>query len=120
MSAVGIVSKTQVDSGGVYFLISYVLGSRVGGAVGLVYCFGQAIGISLCAVGFGESMAELLNFEGLWTERAIAAGSLLLLAVINVAGVKWVIKIQVVLMVLLLMAIADLCIGSFTRHSESI
>ena len=119
LSAVGIIARTKVDSGGVYFLISYVLGSQSGGAVGLVYCFGQAVGISLCSVGFGESMAELLNLSAIWAERAIAAGSLLVLAVINVAGVKWVIKIQVVLMVLLLMAIGDLIMGSFTHHPKS-
>ena len=31
----------QVESGGVYFLLSYVLGSKIAAAVGLLYCFGQ-------------------------------------------------------------------------------
>jgi len=51
------VKKTRVDydparrltklllfsSGGVYFLISHVLGSRRGAAVGIIYVFGQVI-----------------------------------------------------------------------------
>lgn len=41
LSAVGIVARTRVDSGGIYSLISQVLGSRAGGAIGLIYCFGQ-------------------------------------------------------------------------------
>lgn len=41
VSAVGICERTKMESGGIYFLISHVLGSQVGGSVGLVYCFGQ-------------------------------------------------------------------------------
>ena len=45
---------------GVYFLISHVLGSRRGAAVGIIYVFGQAIGNALCATGFGESISGLI------------------------------------------------------------
>lgn len=41
LSVIGILSLSSIDSGGVYFLISHVLGSRFGGAIGLIYCFGQ-------------------------------------------------------------------------------
>jgi potassium/chloride transporter 8 len=32
-----------MESGGVYFLLAHVLGSRVGTAFGLLYVFGQVI-----------------------------------------------------------------------------
>jgi len=41
MSAVGICERCRMESGGVYFLIAHVLGSRIGGAIGLLYVFGQ-------------------------------------------------------------------------------
>lgn len=41
LSAVGICDRCRIESGGVYFLISHTLGSRLGGALGMVYCFGQ-------------------------------------------------------------------------------
>ena len=41
LSAIGICERCKVESGGVYFLLSYVLGSRLAAAVGLLYCFGQ-------------------------------------------------------------------------------
>lgn len=41
LSAIGIIERCKVESGGVYFLLSYVLGSRIAAAVGLLYCFGQ-------------------------------------------------------------------------------
>ncbi|XP_076033037.1 solute carrier family 12 member 8-like [Oratosquilla oratoria] len=115
-SAVGICERTRMESGGVYFLISYVLGSQVGGAVGLVYCFGQAVGIALCVTGFGESMSELAGWDWVWGERLVGGGALLAIALINVAGVKWVIKVQFVLLLLLLLAVLDFVVGSFLQH----
>jgi len=44
LSAIGICERCHVQSGGVYFLISHVLGSRRGTAIGIVYVMGQAIG----------------------------------------------------------------------------
>lgn len=41
MSAIGVCERCRMESGGVYFLISHVLGSRIGASVGIVYCFGQ-------------------------------------------------------------------------------
>ncbi|RCN39849.1 hypothetical protein ANCCAN_14215 [Ancylostoma caninum] len=40
-SAIGIVERCQIQSGGIYFLVSHVLGGRMGGAVGLIYALGQ-------------------------------------------------------------------------------
>ncbi|XP_053628743.1 solute carrier family 12 member 8 isoform X1 [Cherax quadricarinatus] len=118
VSAVGICERTRMESGGIYFLISHVLGSQVGGSVGLVYCFGQTVGISLCVTGFGESMAELVSVPGMWAEKAMGCGALLLLALINVAGVKWVIKVQFILLLLVVLAALDFLFGSFLDHSD--
>ena len=41
LAAIGICERCHVQSGGVYFLISHVLGSRRGAAVGVIYIFGQ-------------------------------------------------------------------------------
>lgn len=47
LSAVGICERCRVESGGVYFLVSHVLGSKFGGALGLLYVFGQVSIIGL-------------------------------------------------------------------------
>lgn len=97
LSAIGIVERIRVETGGVYFLIANTLGSRFGGSLGLLYCFGQAVGCALNVLGFGESMAGLIGFQGdPWMIRGFAAAAVLLLGVINVAGVKWVVKLQVI------------------------
>ncbi|KAK6048937.1 hypothetical protein COOONC_13558, partial [Cooperia oncophora] len=40
-SAIGIVERCKIQSGGIYFLVSHVLGGRLGGAVALIYALGQ-------------------------------------------------------------------------------
>ncbi|XP_066587510.1 solute carrier family 12 member 8 [Prorops nasuta] len=115
LSAVGICERCRVESGGVYFLLSHVLGSRFGGSIGLLYCFGQAVGCALNVLGFGESMAGLVGFESTWAQRGFACAAVILLSIINVAGVKWVIKLQFILLLILLFAGADFMVGSFTH-----
>lgn len=41
MSGMGVCEHCGVGSGGIYSMISTVLGGRVGGTVGLLYVFGQ-------------------------------------------------------------------------------
>ncbi|KAF2360661.1 Amino acid permease/ SLC12A domain [Trinorchestia longiramus] len=128
LSAVGICERSfstrgeeGAPSGGIYFLVAHVLGGRIGAAVGLVYCFGQTASITLCVAGFGESIAELLEVpEGssVWVQRGVSAGALLLLALINMAGVKWVVKVQFVLLFLIMLAVLDFVVGSFLPAKE--
>ena len=115
LSAVGICERCRVESGGVYFLLSHVLGSRFGGSIGLLYCFGQAVGCALNVLGFGESMAGLVGLQSAWAERGFACAAVILLSVINIAGVKWVIKLQFILLLILLLAGVDFMVGSFTH-----
>lgn len=65
-------------------------------------------------IGFGESMAGLVGLDNnKWAIRAFAGGAVLLLGVINVAGVKWVIKLQFLLLLVLLCAGLNFMVGSF-------
>lgn len=65
--------------------------------------------------GFGESIASLVVTGGnQWPARGFAIAALVLLASINVAGVKWVIKLQFVLLLVILLAALDFFVGSLT------
>lgn len=119
LSAIGIVERIRVETGGVYFLIANTLGSRFGGALGLLYCFGQSVGCALNVLGFGESMAGLFGFQdGPWATRGFAAAAVILLGTINVAGVKWVVKLQFALLIILLLSALDFMVGSFVTEPE--
>lgn len=74
----------------------------------------QAVGCALNVFGFGESMANLVSTDNTWAARGFAVGAVILLGTINVAGVKWVIKLQFVLLLIILLAALDFFVGSFT------
>lgn len=73
------------------------------------------MGCALNVLGFGESMAGLVGLESTWAERGFACTAVILLSVINIAGVKWVIKLQFILLLILLLAGVDFMVGSFTH-----
>lgn len=82
--------------------------------IGLWILF-QAVGCALNVLGFGESMAGLVGLDSAWAQRGFASAAVVLLSVINVAGVKWVVKLQFVLLLILLLAGVDFMVGSFTH-----
>lgn len=66
-------------------------------------------------------MAELFGVgDSKWVIRGTASAAVLLLSVINVAGVKWVIKLQFILLLILMLAGLDFMVGSFVHTDEGI
>lgn len=115
LAAIGLCERCRVESGGVYFVISHVLGGRIGGSIGILYCFAQSVSCSLSVMGFGESIMNLIGQSNPWIMRGIAFGVVLLLLGVNVSGVKWVIRLQLVLLLVLFLSIMDLLVGSFVH-----
>uniref|UniRef100_A0A915PMG4 Solute carrier family 12 member 9 n=1 Tax=Setaria digitata TaxID=48799 RepID=A0A915PMG4_9BILA len=111
-SAIGICERCQIQSGGIYFLVSHILGGQIGGAVGLMYAFGQSAATALVVIGFGESVARFLGIENLLIHKFIAIGALFILTGINMAGVRWVIRLQLILLVFLTLAVIDFYVGA--------
>ncbi|KAM7308196.1 solute carrier family 12 member 8 [Ixodes scapularis] len=117
LAGIGVCERCHLDSGGIHVLLSHILGARVGGAASLIYCFGQAVSSALHVMGFAESMGQLLKFhEDPWMQRGIATALVVLLLGINVAGVKWVVRLQFALLIILLMAALDFAVGTFIRY----
>lgn len=150
MSGIGVCEHCGVGSGGIYSMISTVLGGRVGGTVGLLYVFGQVSNKSKLSVriewlfvkihtccyvsspvmlpptlqcvagamyitGFSESVAELLGLQNQWAVRSMSAVVLLALLGINLAGVKWIVRLQLLLLAVLAVSTLDFVIGTFTH-----
>ncbi|XP_064473608.1 solute carrier family 12 member 8-like isoform X2 [Ornithodoros turicata] len=116
LSGIGVSQRCRIESGGVHVLVSHILGARIGGAVSLIYCFGQAVSCALHVTGFAESMGQLLKINDHWLERGMATGLVLLLLGINIAGVKWVVRLQFALLIILLLAALDFAVGTFIRY----
>ncbi|NWR77635.1 S12A8 protein, partial [Centropus unirufus] len=115
LSGIGVCEKCSIGSGGVYSMISTVLGGRVGGAIGLLYIFGQCVAGAMYITGFSESIADVLSLSNIWAVRGISLAVLLGLLGINLAGVKWIIRLQLLLLFLLAISTLDFVIGSFTH-----
>ncbi|NXT23256.1 S12A8 protein, partial [Syrrhaptes paradoxus] len=115
LSGIGVCEKCSVGSGGVYSMISTVLGGRVGGTIGLLYIFGQCVAGAMYVTGFAESIADVLSLSNIWAVRGISLAVLLGLLGINLAGVKWIIRLQLLLLFLLAVSTLDFVIGSFTH-----
>lgn len=72
-------------------------------------------------MGFAESIANLIKVDEQympWVQRGLATGVVFILASFNIAGVKWVIKLQFLLLIALLLSAADFFIGSFVNHPD--
>ncbi|NXB02641.1 S12A8 protein, partial [Cnemophilus loriae] len=115
LSGIGVCEKCSIGSGGVYSMISTVLGGQVGGTIGLLYIFGQCVAGAMYITGFAESIADVLSLSNIWAVRGISLAVLLGLLGINLAGVKWIIRLQLLLLLLLAVSTLDFVIGSFTH-----
>ncbi|KAJ7419134.1 hypothetical protein BTVI_26525 [Pitangus sulphuratus] len=138
LSGIGVCEKCSIGSGGVYSMISTVLGGQIAGTIGILYIFGQrspqpGMGIPFSAVehsqspvpqcvagamyitGFAESIADVLSLSNIWAVRGISLAVLFGLQGINLAGVKWIIRLQLLLLFLLAVSTLDFVIGSFTH-----
>ncbi|XP_034042110.1 solute carrier family 12 member 8 isoform X1 [Thalassophryne amazonica] len=115
MSGTGVSEHCGVGDGGIYSMISTVLGGRVGGTMGLLYVFGQCVAGAMYITGFSESVAELLSLQSQWAVRGMSAAVLLALLGINLAGVKWIVRLQLLLLAILAISTLDFVIGTFTH-----
>ena len=116
LSAIGICERiNELSSGGIYVLVSKVLGGKLGATVGIMYAFGLCVVCALYCTGFAESITHTFEVESVWVTRGIACGTLAVLLAINLAGVKWVIRLQLVLLVILIISTSDFIIGTIVH-----
>ncbi|NXF78146.1 S12A8 protein, partial [Sclerurus mexicanus] len=115
MSGIGVCEKCSIGSGGVYSMISTVLGGQIAGTIGILYIFGQCVAGAMYITGFAESIADVLSLNSIWAVRGISLAVLFALQGINLAGVKWIIRLQLLLLFLLAVSTLDFVIGSFTH-----
>lgn len=48
-------------SGGTYFLISRSLGPELGGSIGLIFAFANAVAVAMHTVGFAETVTDIMR-----------------------------------------------------------
>nr|BAK74831.1 Na-K-Cl cotransporter [Paralichthys olivaceus] len=119
LSMSAICTNGVVRGGGAYYLISRSLGPEFGGSIGLIFAFANAVAVAMYVVGFAETVVDLLEensaimVDEINDIRIVGCITVVLLLAISVAGMEWEAKAQIVLLVILLVAIANVFVGTF-------
>ncbi|EJW83147.1 hypothetical protein WUBG_05942, partial [Wuchereria bancrofti] len=74
-----------------------------------------SVAIALVVIGFGESVASFFGNENSFTHKFIAIAALFALTGINMVGVRWVIRLQLVLLIFLMLAVIDFYMGALFK-----
>ena len=63
LSAIGIIDHIDhIESGGIYFVLTHILGARIGATVGILYCFGQVRGVCSSSKKENRYCMEFIQF----------------------------------------------------------
>ncbi|XP_075048286.1 solute carrier family 12 member 3-like [Mixophyes fleayi] len=124
LSISAISTNGKVKSGGTYFLISRSLGPELGGSIGLIFAFANAVAVAMHTVGFAETVADLLKeYDAVMTDpvndiRIIGVITVTALLLISLAGMEWEAKAQVIFFLVILVSFASYIVGTFIPASE--
>ncbi|MFH1652842.1 MAG: amino acid permease [Pseudomonadota bacterium] len=119
LSLSAISTNLEVGGGGVYFMISRVLGPSYGGAIGISLFFAQTVSVALYIIGFTEALTT--SFPLLLAYKTIiASGTCIALYIITMVGADWSIRIQYFVLGILLVAVASFMIGGIIHFDPAI
>ncbi|XP_053065886.1 solute carrier family 12 member 3 isoform X3 [Acinonyx jubatus] len=124
LSISAISTNGKVKSGGTYFLISRSLGPELGGSIGLIFAFANAVGVAMHTVGFAETVRDLLQEYGtpivdpINDIRIIGVVTVTVLLAISLAGMEWESKAQVLFFLVIMISFANYLVGTLIPPSE--
>ncbi len=119
LSLATAASNVRVGGGGVYFVISRILGVEFGGAVGLVLFVAMSVSVAFYSIGLAEAVASIAGLEGAVAVRLIATGCALVLLYLAWLGADWATRLQYLVMGLLALALVSFFIGAAGEMSAS-
>ncbi|XP_007945504.1 solute carrier family 12 member 3 [Orycteropus afer afer] len=124
LSISAISTNGKVKSGGTYFLISRSLGPELGGSIGLIFAFANAVAVAMHTVGFAETVRDLLQEYGtpivdpIDDIRIIGVVTVTVLLAISLAGMEWESKAQVLFFLIIMISFANYLVGTLIPPSE--
>ncbi|KAG7221458.1 hypothetical protein INR49_017227 [Caranx melampygus] len=119
LSISAIATNGRVISGGAYFMISRSLGPEIGGPIGMVFSFANAVACALNTVGFAEVVSRMLEEFGVSMFdvdndiRIIGVITVTVLLLVSLAGMEWESKAQILFFVVLLVSFSNYFVGTF-------
>ncbi|XP_039209772.1 solute carrier family 12 member 3 isoform X1 [Crotalus tigris] len=124
LSISAISTNGKVKSGGTYFLISRSLGPELGGSIGLIFAFANAVAVAMHTVGFAETVRDLLQeYHSSMVDptndiRIIGVVTVTVLLGVSLAGMEWEAKAQVLFFVVIMISFINYLVGTVIPPSE--
>uniref|UniRef100_A0A8C8F6T6 Solute carrier family 12 member 3 n=1 Tax=Oncorhynchus tshawytscha TaxID=74940 RepID=A0A8C8F6T6_ONCTS len=116
LSTSAIATNGRVKGGGTYFLISRSLGPELGGSIGLIFAFANAVAVAMHTVGFAETVQALMQESGasivdpINDIRIIGVITVTCLLAISLAGMEW--EAKVLFFIVILVSFANYIVGT--------
>ncbi len=130
LSLSAIATNLEMQVGGVYYMISRVLGPDFGGSIGLTLFVAQAVSVAFYTIGFTEATFSLISsFAGQETTAALYAYSVpqiistvvvVGLFLLTFKGADLALKAQYVVLVILLLSVASFIIGGALKFDPAL
>ncbi|KAM9854311.1 solute carrier family 12 member 3 [Aulostomus maculatus] len=123
LSTSAIATNGKVKGGGTYFLISRSLGPELGGSIGLIFAFANAVAVAMHTVGFAETVTDLMHEHGaimvnqINDIRIIGVITVTCLLGISMAGMAWESKAQVLFFLVIMVSFASYIVGTIIPAS---
>ncbi|XP_068117196.1 solute carrier family 12 member 3 [Hyperolius riggenbachi] len=124
LSISAISTNGKVKSGGTYFLISRSLGPELGGSIGLIFAFANAVAVAMHTVGFAETVRDLLqDYDSAIVDpvndiRIIGIITVFVLLGISLAGMEWEAKAQILFFIVIMISFANYLVGTVIPASD--
>uniref|UniRef100_A0A8C8R6S2 Solute carrier family 12 member 3 n=1 Tax=Pelusios castaneus TaxID=367368 RepID=A0A8C8R6S2_9SAUR len=124
LSISAISTNGKVKSGGTYFLISRSLGPELGGSIGLIFAFANAVAVAMHTVGFAETVRDLLQehnspiLDPTNDIRIIGVITVTVLLGISLAGMEWEAKAQVLFFIVIMISFLNYIVGTVIPASK--
>uniref|UniRef100_A0A3Q1J9H4 Uncharacterized protein n=1 Tax=Anabas testudineus TaxID=64144 RepID=A0A3Q1J9H4_ANATE len=118
LSTSAIATNGKVKGGGTYFLISRSLGPELGGSIGLIFAFANAVAVAMHTVGFAETVVDLMREnEAVMVDRTndiriIGVITVTCLLGISMAGMAWESKAQILFFLVIMVSFASYIVGT--------
>ncbi|TDH09232.1 hypothetical protein EPR50_G00084650 [Perca flavescens] len=123
LSTSAIATNGKVKGGGTYFLISRSLGPELGGSIGLIFAFANAVAVAMHTVGFAETVRDLMSENGAVMVdrtndiRIIGIITVTCLLGISMAGMAWESKAQILFFLVIMVSFASYIVGTIIPAS---
>ena len=135
LSISAISTNIEMKGGGVYFMISRVLGPDFGGSIGITLFLAQAVGVAFYIIGFTEAVfsvaapllarVNIMGMDGNWwiedlyLTRIVSTIVVIGLFKLTFKGADVAIKAQYIVLAILLLSIAAFLVGGALSFDQA-